>query len=1411
MVRKNTTPYPNDSEDEELINSQWLKNVGIEAEDDLFQFLEAQKVTRGTLLHPTFAKVVSKLAKSGRISLRVVYILSAFLFDKVSSHSQANKKFILDNTTALKKNYLDHLDIFGLFSLTNNFLSTPLSLTENVVSKSFALCRQSVEFGLFAAEENIRFIEALLGDTETSVVFAEFISLFKREGWDKSIDVQLMLKQNGLFKSALITIKTLLAWIILQLVTRGYSEPLNISTVYCNFDSNVPFCSRSHSFIESYIQYSQPQNFFISDVNLNQHSSLISSLEIKSNPHLNTPNPFHQNSKVSSIQSISFGPRQTSLNFDLNTNHNNTEDNIFLQKIAKTSNVLYQNKDDPLFVSLSDDEWHRRILFTLTAVQSRLSEFESSENSSTASGSELLPKDNNTKSRFRSFFTHRSDSSLSNTFTESQSYTKKKQNTINSQPYNSIDSIDQIQLKINNLCNDLEPDISGKQEDRIHYIDFESLNAFAVGTESAPPSLPSYSPKLDGMYVPVVPKSPKNTPMINTNSDTSTFLYTDDHYDGIMFETPTKTTNLKNDMYSNQYDIYPYKPLLFNIARFATFAISAYGAKFMSVMDLDKGYIDINSLLQKFGDKTDNQSCYSTDAANTDQSDYSSSNYNTDSNSIFNENCSVNGDSLSDTTHQKKTLNSQHLIPFSPYLKSESVLENNTSPLFKQRSLNFDITKKESPLLNLPHCTPQSQNSTPDHSFLKKSSSFCDYKSRNKKSKYNKKYKLKPNHSQKISGDHPNHVAFCNHTGVPLSDLLFSSYVDPLLNKKRRSASRILKTKRYSKKKNSNGRSNSFINKNNYIFEENDISEPSTYINQFYNAFQWPLGIAKTSVNYATSLLPPLFLSQSIPDKTEKVPRENNKKHSNAKLKKNKKNSSANKNLDNYSTNHSYFGDQYILYREPSIHTPVHFIAIDRATKSVVLAIRGTLGVSDFFIDLMCTYKQIVLTNHPKSKEVQFKAHSGMWKSACLMASPKNEVFIEICEALRKFPNYGLVLCGHSLGGGVAALLSILWSKPVYDQTESKEPVGSLKSSNQRNDPKFVTSSIFGLVSDRPIACYSYGSPCVVNSELSSYSQSFIISIINSNDVFSHLSIGSMVDLIAVTTTLEKERKTVEKIVMNAFREQKTSLIDKINPFSIDMSNLGVIYGHDFDKQNFADNSNNSNINSEDSKNCGEDSHNQSIKNNTQLKEKNGVHNPEDKIDANSSDSNIISDGSSNREDKLGNNRQRTSYQVVSDYSALSSERVSSLLNKFNPLNYIPSLPTPYLESFNPFAKNLENWHLSVIKTMRANMDHEKLYPPGLIYVLEQQADGDEQIMRESKQQKSIFGNNLYNFGGLGGGLMNYIFPNFTNTTKKIKLLRCNDVMKSFSELRFAPNMFISHYPQVYEYNIGALIHSHCS
>lgn len=122
----------------------------------------------------------------------------------------------------------------------------------------------------------------------------------------------------------------------------------------------------------------------------------------------------------------------------------------------------------------------------------------------------------------------------------------------------------------------------------------------------------------------------------------------------------------------------------------------------------------------------------------------------------------------------------------------------------------------------------------------------------------------------------------------------------------------------------------------------------------------------------------------------------------------------------------------------------------------------------------------------------------------------------------------------RSLGGGVAALLSILWSCPAAAfATESAQfrLSGGTHLEHPPVTTPFVTSFRSGLPSGRPISCYTYGVPCVASVDLVQYCKGLVISTVHNYDIVPTLSLGVLRDLKNMAMGLNSEHGTAEEIV----------------------------------------------------------------------------------------------------------------------------------------------------------------------------------------------------------------------------------------------------------------------------------------
>ena len=87
--------------------------------------------------------------------------------------------------------------------------------------------------------------------------------------------------------------------------------------------------------------------------------------------------------------------------------------------------------------------------------------------------------------------------------------------------------------------------------------------------------------------------------------------------------------------------------------------------------------------------------------------------------------------------------------------------------------------------------------------------------------------------------------------------------------------------------------------------------------------------------------------------------------------------------------------------------------------------------------------------------------------------------------ALASRPGYHLVLTGHSLGGGLASLLALLWG------------------------PDFEAGAVAGA-DVRQVRCFAYGPAATLTLPLAQAAKDFVTSVVNANDWIPRLSLASV-------------------------------------------------------------------------------------------------------------------------------------------------------------------------------------------------------------------------------------------------------------------------------------------------------------
>lgn len=178
-------------------------------------------------------------------------------------------------------------------------------------------------------------------------------------------------------------------------------------------------------------------------------------------------------------------------------------------------------------------------------------------------------------------------------------------------------------------------------------------------------------------------------------------------------------------------------------------------------------------------------------------------------------------------------------------------------------------------------------------------------------------------------------------------------------------------------------------------------------------------------------------------------------------------------------------------------HLTEHFVAVDTEKKSVILALMGTLTLAGVMKDLRSTYMK------GKVWDEEYDVHTGMWKSAkALVEFPS--IISQIKEGLEANPDFQLLVIGHSLGGGVAALVTCLLAEAP---TSSTGP--------------FVTNS--RTIPGRKIMCYGFEPAPSFEESLAIRSRSMIFSVVNKNDIVPSLCHGAIEDFKIVATMLKKD------------------------------------------------------------------------------------------------------------------------------------------------------------------------------------------------------------------------------------------------------------------------------------------------
>jgi len=173
-----------------------------------------------------------------------------------------------------------------------------------------------------------------------------------------------------------------------------------------------------------------------------------------------------------------------------------------------------------------------------------------------------------------------------------------------------------------------------------------------------------------------------------------------------------------------------------------------------------------------------------------------------------------------------------------------------------------------------------------------------------------------------------------------------------------------------------------------------------------------------------------------------------------------------------------------------------YYISLDHASRAVVLTCRGTLGFEDVLTDMICDSAALAWDG------ADHLVHRGILASARRLLTLRDAcVPRTIGDALAAHPDYRLVLCGHSLGGGVATVLGLLLAQPHGDDTDSPYATAS------------VSCAAVHIPADRPLHVYAYGPAATLSPALQLASRGLVTTIIHGADTVPALSLGNLADM----------------------------------------------------------------------------------------------------------------------------------------------------------------------------------------------------------------------------------------------------------------------------------------------------------
>ena len=189
-------------------------------------------------------------------------------------------------------------------------------------------------------------------------------------------------------------------------------------------------------------------------------------------------------------------------------------------------------------------------------------------------------------------------------------------------------------------------------------------------------------------------------------------------------------------------------------------------------------------------------------------------------------------------------------------------------------------------------------------------------------------------------------------------------------------------------------------------------------------------------------------------------------------------------------------------------HCPKFMVITDHETASVVLIIRGTLCFKDILMDVVC-------------EEAEFLdgvGHEGFLSGSRMILEKCSSV---LERTLREHLGYELVVCGHSMGGSVAEMLTL---ELLEDHSQQILPPGV------------------------SVHCVALGPAPVyrARSELADLYRERVRIYINDRDVVPHLSLGSVANFLVVLREIDNLGLTLdEQLAVIMWRQDEETVSNR--------------------------------------------------------------------------------------------------------------------------------------------------------------------------------------------------------------------------------------------------------------------------